>query len=348
MDIRNDIYPMPEAEKYLHALTIKTQEAFPSVFSEVDDVIRYVNNFKNPKIAGLFLEVGNYYSFTKFYNSLNCIQPKQIDTYHSCKNTAEMQSFNVLISFIGLMEKLASAESSSFEKWVDFYEWVNRKDVDEEYSQVLKKGKFRNFKALMDSLKGRWSKEFASITKTTNFLRTIMSPEDKQALIKSIKYMQAIPEVSTRKSFEESKVPLPREKDNRVGVNQNCAKTPEIVLPACFENKKCWLCDETTSDRKTLVYCCDKLSCPLLIDQEKLDKCFKDTLKTIYEWRSKFIHDLFLPTINENVIYGLRYKGKYVIVELPTTNFKKVFEGVVKKFFDNYQVTHPKKKYKMH
>jgi hypothetical protein len=335
MDIRNDIYLLPEAKTYLQALTHRTQEAFPNLFPTTDDVIVYVNNFKNPKTAALLLDVGNYYNTAKFYTCPKCSTPQKTQTCPSCSKTMEMPPFTMLIMVMSVFEKLASAESSGFEGWVDFYDWVSRRDVDAEYLQVLRKGKFKDFASLMDSLKGRWSKEYASITKITNFLRTLMCPEEKQALIKSIKYLQAVPELSAQSFAGEEEI--------RSYVKKNPAKTTETALPACFELKEHWKCYTNGSVQG---YCRGKSSCPIMADKEKLDRCFKDTIKTIYDWRSGFIHDLKLPPLRETAVYGVRYRGKYVVAELSTAEFKPVFECLVKKFFDNYQVRTSKKKFK--
>lgn len=340
MDIRTDIYPIPENKKYLEALAKRTQEAFPMVFPTVDAVIIYVNNFKNPKIAGLFLDVGNYYNATKFYTCPKCTPPKQTQTCPSCNNTPEMPPFTMLIMVMSVMEKLASMESSGVESWVDFFEWVSRRDVDEEYKQVLRKGQFRDFAALMDSLKGRWSKEFASITKITNFFRAFMSSEEKQALIKTIKYLQTVPALSAQ-TFASAE-------DIKNYVKENPAKTIEAALPACFELREYWKCYNTAVNGSGQGYCRDKSHCPIVTDEAKLDKCFKDTIKTIYEWRSRFIHDLQLPPVREIALYGVQYKGKYAVAEVAISEFKPVFECLIKKFFDNYQVTPSKKKFKIH
>jgi hypothetical protein len=334
MDIRNDIYPLPEAQKYLQAMAHRTQEAFPTFFRTVDDVILYVNNFKNPKIAALFLDVGNYYNSTKYYTCPKCIPPKQTQTCPQCNNTLETSPFVVLIMAMSVLEKLVSVESSSVESWVDFYDWVSRKDVDAEYQQVLRKGLFRDFTALMDSLKGRWSKEFGGITKVTNFLKATMNPAEKQALIQSIKYLQIVPELSAQTFASED--------DIRSYFKKN-PKATEVALPACFELKEYWKCYSTGSSQG---YCKNQSNCPIKSDVAKLDKSFKDTVKTIYELRSRYIHDLQLPPFRETATYGLRYRGKYVTAELMTAEFKPVFEGFVKKFFDNYQVTPSKKKHK--
>src|SRR3990170_1316478 len=186
MDIRNDIYPNPEAHKYLEALAYRTQEAFPTLFPTLDDVIQYVNNFKNPKIAELFLDVGDYYNSAKFYTCPKCFPPQRIETCPHCNNTFEMPAFIVLIMIISVMEKLASADTCGVESWVDFYNWVSRKDINKSYEQSFKNKEFKDLKQLMDKLKAQYSAKFGSVNKVTNFLSKIMSPEEKRALIKSI------------------------------------------------------------------------------------------------------------------------------------------------------------------
>jgi len=344
MDIRKDIYPLPETQKYLQILTYRTQEAFPTIFNTVDDVIQYVNNFKSPKIAGLFLDVGNYYNSTKYYTCPKCSPQKQTETCPRCSNTLEMPPFTTLIMVLSIMEKLASVESSGAECWVDFHDWVSRKDVDTEYRQVLRKGLFRDFTALMDSLKGRWSKEFANSTKVTNFLKETMNPQEKQTLIKSIKYLQTVPELPT----QESKVTFASEEEIKKYVKKNYEKTSQTALPACFELRQYWKCYATAANASGVGYCDDKSGCPIATDNGKLDKCFKETIKTMYEWRSRFIHDLHLAPVRETAIYGVSYKGQYTVAEITTKDFKPVFEGLIKKFFDNYQITQSKKKHKMH
>ena len=360
MDIRNDIYSNPEAQKYLQAFAYRTQEAFPNIFSTVDDVIRYVNNFKNPKIAGLFLNIGDYYHSAKFYSCPKCFPPKRIETCPHCNSTFEMPAFIVLIMIISVMEKLASVDSSSVKSWVDFYGWVSRKDINKEYNEALENGQFKDFKDLMDKLKAQYSAEFGSFTKVTSFLSTIMSAEEKRALIMSIKYLQKVPDLPPHKipdpkpntSFEDikkrveqaiqedQKITFKNEEDVKRYVKQNGSKTVWEALPVCYNNKEYWKCYAVEYDGHGHGYCRFKYDCALLSDKQKLDESFKVTVKTIYEWRSKFVHDVQLPPVRETAIYGGRHKDKYVIVELTTTDFKPVFERLVKKFFDKFQVNH--------
>jgi hypothetical protein len=335
MEIRNDIYPTPEAQEYLQALAKRTQEAFPSVFPTVDAVIQYVNNFKKPKIAELFLEIGNYYNAAKFYTCPKCSPPNKIQTCPKCNNTLEIPAFIIIIMIISVMEKLASLESSGVECWVDFYDWVNRRDIDTEYTQVLRKGKFRDFTALIESLKGRWSKEFANLTKITNFLKEIMSSEEKLVIIKSIKYHQTVPELSAQT--------FTNEEDIKNYVKKYPAKTTEVALPACFEPREYWKCHNKAPNQIDSGYCRDKSNCLIVTDKEKLDKCFKDTIKTIYEWRSGFIHNVQIPPLRGTALYGVRYRGKIAIAELTIIELKPVFEALIKRFFDNYQVPRSKK-----
>jgi len=359
MDVRNDIYPSPEAQKYSQALAYRTQEAFPTAFPTVDDVVKYVNNFKTAKIAELFLDIGDYYNSAKYYTCPKCFPPKRIEICPHCGGTFEMPAFIVLIMVISVMEKLASVDSSGVESWVDFYDWVNRRDINTEYAQALRKGKFKDFKALMDSLKARWSVEFGSLTKVTSFLKTIMSPEEKRALIKSIRYNQKVPDLPPNKmpnmepntSFEDrlkimykgieddQKITFETHEDVKRYVKQNGSKTTLEALPVCYDNDRFWNCYAIDGFGHGQGYCRFKYDCALLTDEQKLDKCFKETVRTIYDWRSKFVHDVQLPPVRETAIYGAIYKEKYVVVELTTTDFKTVFERLVKKFFDKFQVT---------
>ncbi len=332
MDFRNDIYPLtPETKIYLETLALRTQKAFSTIFQTTDDVIRYVNNFRSPKLAGLFLDVGNYLYAAKFSSCPACGQ-QQTQSCQGCSSKIEASPFTFLVMSLSVVEKLASVESSGVVGWVDFYDWVNRKDVEEEYAQVLRKGKFRDFSALMESLKGRWSKEFGGLTKITNFLRSSMSAEEKLALIKSIRYLQSVPELPAKR-FE-------GEVDIKSYVKSNADKTTQAGLPSCFEPRQYWKCYTKTSAQG---YCKDKSSCLLAADKDKLDKFFKETLKTIYDWRIRFIHDLELPPVRDGAFYGVHYRGNLVAAELQVAEVKSVFEGLIKRFFDKYQITNARK-----
>jgi len=228
---------------------------------------------------------------------------------------------------LSVMEKLATVESSGVESWVDFSDWVSRKDVEEEYAQVLRKGKFRDFSALMESLKGRWSKEFGGLTKTTNFLRASLSAEEKLTLIKSIRFLQAAPELPARNFAGDEEI--------KSYVKSNGDKTRQAGLPSCFEPRQYWKCYAKTSVQG---YCADKSSCPLAADKDRLDKFFKESVKTLYDWRNRFIHDLKLPPVREGAFYGVHYRGSLTVAELKVAMFKPVLEGLIKKFFDKYQI----------
>ncbi|NLF87891.1 hypothetical protein GX563_03620 [Candidatus Bathyarchaeota archaeon] len=327
MDIRNDIYPpTPETKIYLQTLTTRTQEAYPTVFQTADDVIRYVNNFRSPKLAGLFLDIGNYYSAMTYCSCPACGK-QQTQVCQVCSSRIEASPFTFLIMALSVMEKLATVESSGVESWVDFSDWVSRKDVEEEYAQVLRKGKFRDFSALMESLKGRWSKEFGGLTKTTNFLRASLSAEEKLTLIKSIRFLQAAPELPARNFAGDEEI--------KSYVKSNGDKTRQAGLPSCFEPRQYWKCYAKTSVQG---YCADKSSCPLAADKDRLDKFFKESVKTLYDWRNRFIHDLKLPPVREGAFYGVHYRGSLTVAELKVAMFKPVLEGLIKKFFDKYQI----------
>lgn len=312
MQIRSDLCTT-ETQNYLAALISRTQEALHEVFPTTDHVIQYINNFRDPKTALLFLNVCNYHNAATLYTCPTCYPPETTQNCQNCNMYLQPPPFNTLIMFLSVIEKLSSVETSGVEDWVDFYDWVSRKDVDTEYKQVLRKGLFKDFGALMDSLKGKWSKEFGGLVKITNFLRASMRTEEKLVLIRSICYMQA----------------------------NNCSdSTVESALPACFDQRKPEKC---LSEQGC---CTNKTSCPLAADEAKLDKYFKETIKTIYEWRSQYSHDAQLPPLREPLLYGVLYRGKKVTVAVSVTELKPVFEQLIKRFFDKYQIMPTKKKQK--
>ena len=319
MQIRPDLCT-PETQNHLTALIRRTQEALPTAFPTTDNVIQYVNNFRDPKSALLFLNVCNYYNAAILYTCPNCKPPQTTQTCQNCNTPLQPSPFNTLIMFLSVIEKLASVETSGVEDWVDFYDWVSRKDVDAEYKQVLRKGLFRDFGALMDSLKGKWSKEFGGLVKVTNFLRGVMSTDEKLELVRSIRYRQQIDVTS----------------------EDEADKTCDVAMPICFDSRKPEKCLSEPG------YYDDKSRCTIIADEAKLDKCFKDTIKTIYEWRNRYIYDAQLPPLRENALYGIQYRGKNANAEVSVADLKPVFEALIKRFFDKYQIIQTKKKHKKH
>jgi hypothetical protein len=362
MEIRKDMYPEPEDQKGLQALAFRTQEAFSTTFPTVEDVINYANKFKNPKITKLFLDIGNYYHSAKFYSCPNCTPPERSETCPHCNSKLEMPAFIMLIMSVSIMEKLASVDSNGVESWVDFYDWVNRKDITAEYTQALRKGKFREYKAMMDSLKARWSVEFGGLTKVTSFLAAIMSSEEKRVLVKSIRYLQEVPELPQegRKSTEfdteyedsekrvqtrveeKQKVTFGKPEDVKQYVKQQGSKTTWEALPVCYDESKYWNCYAVDFYGHGVGYCRLKHDCTLLTDEKKLDKCFKATVKTIHDWRSKFVHDTQLPPLKGNVSFETNYGNRRIIVEIATTELKTIFEQLIKRFFDKLQKSQKK------
>ena len=72
-------------------------------------------------------------------------------------------------------------------------------------------------------------------------------------------------------------------------------------------------------------------------DKDMLDEVFKETIKTLYDWRSEFVHGERLPPITEFAsLYDL-YDGKPIIVELTTSQLRPIFEAMVKRYFDAQQ-----------
>ena len=186
-----------------------------------------------------------------------------------------------------------------------------------------------------------------------------MNQDEKLKLIKSIRYVQKAPELpsvnkpqmepdtsfeDTQKSngptFEDNqKITFKTQEDVKQYFKQSGSKTASEALPICFDYDSFWKCYAVDSFGHGEGFCRSNNDCPLLTDESKVDKCFKETVRTIYDWRRQFIHDAQLPPIRESASVGAIYKGKHCAVELATADFKMVFERLVKKFFDKFQAT---------
>lgn len=351
MDIRNDIY-RPEAQRYLQALAQRIQEAFPTSFHTVDDVIKYVNAFKDPKIAELFLDIGEYYNCAKFYACPKCFPSYGSKTCPHCKHKFEMPAFIVLIMVISIIEKLESVKSNGINDWRDFEEWVSDPKIKNEYQQSIKNGQFEDFGKLIDNLKEHYHKDYGSQRKVVSFMKSRMTPDEKRNIIKSIRYYRKAPSLPHPKLIElksktveqifqdNQRLTFESEEDIKKYVEKNNFKTCWEALPICYDKAKYWKCYVIDYLGHAQGYCRYSRTCSLLSDENKLDNCFKRTVETIYNWRSKFVHEGQLPPVKETGIYGSYVtidKKKCVVVELTTTDFKPVFERLVKKFFDEFQ-----------
>lgn len=107
-------------------------------------------------------------------------------------------------------------------------------------------------------------------------------------------------------------------------------------MPICFNEKEYWKCYSTDPYGHGQGYCRYNYDCPLPIDRELLDDRLKKTIQTIYDWRSKFVHQMILPPIRETASLSSYYKGKPIIVELTIKDFRPVFEEILKRYFKRF------------
>jgi len=208
-------------------------------------------------------------------------------------------------------------------------------------------------------LRERWRQEYGSVTKITDFFNKFLTKEEKVEFVKSIKYFRKVPELPpTRMDSIEGKTP---EEANRIFEEWNKTieeerqlsfKTDEDVknyvknrnfkktwepLPVCFDMNHYWKCYSRNPYGQGIGYCHYNFYCPLVHDEDMLKECFRKTVATVYDWRSKFVHEARLPPIKEVAMLGGIYKKKSIIVELTTTKLKPVFERMLKRYFDQYQ-----------
>jgi len=359
MKVREDIFPnaSDKIQDILQGLAYLAFQTFGDFFSSKDDVIKYINKFENPKIALLFLEVGEFYHSAKFYYCPNCFPPKRIESCPECKNPFEMPAHIVLIMMTSISERL----SLGLKNFIDFFDWVCKKEIVCDYQIMLETEKIKGYEELVHSLRERWRQEYGSVTKVTDFFNKFLTKEEKIEFIKAIKYFRKVPELPPRKmpsvkgktsveakrifekwnkKFEEElQISFKTDEDVKNYVKLNDFKTTWEALPICFDEKHYWKCynREPYGRGRGLGYCHHNYYCPLIRDENMLEECFRETIKTIYDWRSKFVHGERLPPISEVAMIGDVYKKKSVIVELTTTKLKPIFEKMLKRFFDQYQ-----------
>jgi rubrerythrin len=360
LKIRGDIYSWAksrEKEKIVQGLARLAFETFSGLFSSEDDVIKYINNFENPKIAERFLEIGEFYHFAKFYYCPNCFPTKRIGICPECKRPFELPAHIVFIMMISIMETL----SLGLEDFVDFYDWVAKKETVRNYQTLMKSGEVEGYKNLVQSLRQSWSKEYGSITKVTDFFNNFLTKEEKVEFVKSIRYFRKVPELPPRrmgsiegktpedakkiydewkKTFEEEQqISFKNDEDVKAYVKSRNFKKVWEALPICFDEKYYWKCYGRYPYGQGLGYCYYVYKCRLFSDKDLLEECFEKTVKTIYDWRSVFVHEANLPPIREVAMLGGVYKGKSIIVELTTNKLKPVFEKMLKRYFDQHQRT---------
>lgn len=355
MDIRRDAFSNVKDRRLLKGLVYRTHEAFNALFSTEEEVTNYVNSFADPRIAELFLEVGDYYHSAKYYSCPNCFPPKRIEKCPHCKNAFEMPAYIVLIMIISIMEKL----SLGLGNWKDFIDWLGKGEVRNEYQELLRNGEeIKGCEELISSLKKQWRKEYGSSAKITEFFGKFMIDEEKIELIKSIRYIIEAPELPPKKinsekpstsqkaqevfenwkqAFEkEQQLMFKTDNDLKNYVKRNNFKTAWEVLPICFNRREYWKCYSKDFYGHGQGYCRLNYACSLPNDKKSLDRCFNKTIKTIYDWRSKFVHQITLPPIRETSILSSYYKGKPIIVELTIKDFRPVFEKMLKRYFDQF------------
>jgi len=359
MKIREDIFPEivshEKAQEYVRGLASLAFQAFRGLFSSEEEVVEYVNRFENPKFARLFLEIGKYYYSAKCYYCPNCFPPKKMEKCPHCEKPFEMLAYMVLIMIISVMERL----SREFSKYIDFFEWTGRKETIEKCQIKLESSEIREVWDIVATLREEWRKDYGSVTKITEFFKKFLNKEEKIKFIKSIRYFIEVPELPPKhmdstygktaedltrifdnweKKFEEEQKLL-FETDDEVKnyVIKNNYRMQWEALPICFNKEEYWKCYSKDIYGHGQGYCHYNYYCALDTDEILLDNCFTKIVKTVYDWRSGFVHEAQIPPITETTMLSDVYDDKLIIVELTTTELKPVFEKMVKRYFDQYQ-----------
>ena len=358
MEIRKDILPPSEkAERALVAFVAITQSSLKRIFPTEDDVIKYVNNFENPEIAKLFLETGRYYHSAKNYSCPACFPPKHLEKCPNCGEILELPSFLVLIMIISIMERLSHGSKS----YQDFYTWIGTREAHKKAQTFFDGDKTKELSTLIDNLRSEWLKENGSTTKITEFFQSFLTKEEKMEFIKSIRYFYEVPELPPKRMGDvegkpakdveevfqkweeefkkEQGIRLKTEQDVFDYIKNNGDKKSWEALPICYNEQNFLDCYGRDYFGQGQGYCRYNYLCRLDKDQKLLNDCFVQTVKTIYDWRSKFVHDMRIPPIRETAILGDFYDDRMIMVELTTKELKPVFERMLKRYFDQFQKT---------
>jgi hypothetical protein len=196
LKIRDDIFLGSKGGKkeiILAELIRLAFEALGNLFSSEDVVIEFVNNFKDPKIAERFLEIATFYYYAQFHFSPNCFTSKRAGNCPECKSPFEMPAHTVLIMILSMMEFL----SSDLKEYVDFYDWISKKEIVSKYQHLVNSSDFEGYKKLVESLKKSYKEKYGSRTKITNFFNKNLTNEEKLEFVRSVRYYKEVPDLFT-------------------------------------------------------------------------------------------------------------------------------------------------------
>jgi len=348
--IRDDIYPDaigPERNQIIDFWLNLVYQSFQDIFSSKEEMIDYINNLESPDYAELFLETGKLYYRAKYYHCPNCW--RKIETCPQCNRDIEVRSFTVLTMIISIMEKL----SRGVIDYLPFDQWSSKKEITQKYQEEMDSDNISNVKDLIEAMKREYYSLFGSITNVTDFFTKFLTPQEKIEFIKSIRFTKRVPDLPPRmpdidkittkgevddffKHEKEEQIELKKVTDIRKYIENKKIQDTFRALPLCFDEDAPLRCYDIGFLRGGVGYChYNYIDCKLLTDEDVLNDCFKEIIKTIYKWRSEYVHGERLPPIRELMALGDIYNGKLIYVELTTSNLKPIFERMVKRYFDS-------------
>ena len=349
--IREDIYPSfaePARSRVINGYISIAYNSISELFDSRNDMIEYINKLENPGIAELFLEVGRFYQSAKYYSCPNCWE--KIKRCSSCGRVFEMPSFIVLTIIISIMEKL----SRNLIDYIDFKDWASKREIKRRYQEKINSEEISTVTDLIEEMKAEYHENYGSTTKVTQFFNEFLTNNDKFNFIRSIRYMKKVPDLPPRfpkiediktyadidvafqeimrEQYEFSKVENIEQhiKDHKI-------ETIYAAFPICFDEQDYLKCYSRDFYGNALGFChYNGANCPLIDNEELINKYFERTIKTIYEWRSKFVHGDRYHPISEFASLGDFYEGEHIFVELTTHELKPIFEKMVKRYFDRF------------
>ena len=304
--IREDIFPNLKDDIFdtrantLDSWINEALEPFQALFPTKNTFINYLNSFKKPQDAELFIRLSHFYGVSKIY---------------------EKSSYVKLIMIVSIIEKMVTKEK----KYVPFKDWIFTQNklikdhLSEEYQNNIK-----SFKNILKILKKEYHKKYGSQRNVFIFFKKYVNLKDKIEMIKSFKLQQKdVVSQYTRLLYTPPHLLV-----NKINkLSKYNYKIMKIHMPICYNWKYCYV---------QYGVCHPDIGCLLKVDQKIRNKILRDIVSVIYGMRSDFVHNAKVPPISKKGIDFTvgTYKKEIVFIEISIDKFEKIFEHAFKKYFD--------------
>jgi len=305
LQIPNDLYPNSQflekasiiAEYYMHIATI-----FGKYFSSEEEIISYLQSFKNHEDAEHFLETGN----TLFLN-------RKLDD-------PSLQ----MVMIISAVEKNTQKGFSDFNSWVN----SSGSTFDSTFSSIYNAEKDPKvvLKEIIVNLSENYNQKHGARNNFADFIEKYVSGENQFRLILGFHFVfeQAVANYSSR---------IRTDFDPET-IDELATRGFEIrraFLPKCYNWKKCFA---------TTANCNPDIGCLLNEDPSFKKQTIRSISKMIYDMRSHIVHKAAaIPFVRDmgpgvSSFNYVMLAEKMIFVNLKINQFEQIIVDALKNYFD--------------